>query len=127
MTCHYSFLGRSLSLLDTKAESANSVRISPSTLTSSAAMTSGLFSMFIDIAAEQKGRVLQQRAHTMASRNRSGACTYMKKRCTCTCTCITIMPKFLELFTNPPPLHSRNVVVLDVVLLVELVLYMKRK
>ena len=55
MTCHYSFLG--LSLLDTKAESANSVRISPSTLTSSAAMTSGSFSMFIDIAAEQKGPV----------------------------------------------------------------------
>ena len=122
MTCHYSFLG--LSLLDTKAESANSVRISPSTLTSSAAMTSGSFSMFMDIAAEQKGPVF---AAKIASRNRSGACTYMKKRCTCTCTCITIMPKFLELFTNPPPLHSRNVVVLDVVLLVELVLYMKRK
>ena len=81
--------------------------------------------MFIDIAAEQKGRVLQQRAYTIVSRNRSGACTYMKKRCSCTCTCITIMPKFLELFTNP--LHSRNVVVLEVVSFRELVLYMKRK
>ena len=54
--------------------------------------------MFIDIAAEQKGRVLQQRAYTIASRNRSGACTYMKKRCSC--TCITIMPKFLDLVTH---------------------------
>ena len=39
----------------------------------------------------------------------------------------TIMPRFLELFTNPPTLHSRNAVVLDVVSFVELVLYMKRK
>ena len=45
--------------------------------------------MFIDIAAEQKGHVLQQRAYTIASRNRSGACT-----------CITIMPKFLDLVTH---------------------------
>ena len=81
--------------------------------------------MFIDIAAEQKGHVLQQRAYTIALRNRSGVCTYMKKRYSCTCTCITIMPKVLELFTNP--LHSRNVVVLEVVSFRELVLYMKRK
>ena len=75
--------------------------------------------MLINIAAKLKGRVLQQRARTIALRNYSGACTCMKKSCFCKCTCIMIMPRFFDLFTNPPPLHSRNVVVLDVVSFVE--------